>query len=42
MAAKPDRPDILIERDGSGILVRGGDGRMTWRGNRAASCCNNG
>lgn len=32
VAAKPDRPDILIERDGSGILVRGGDGRMILAG----------
>jgi competence protein ComEC len=27
-ASKPERPDILIERDGSGILVRGALGRF--------------
>ncbi|KFC68952.1 ComEC/Rec2-related protein [Bosea sp. LC85] len=32
VAAKPERPDILIERDGSGILVRGVDNRMTLAG----------
>jgi competence protein ComEC len=28
VAAKPERPDILIERDGSGIAVRGKDDRL--------------
>jgi competence protein ComEC len=28
VAAKPERPDILIERDGSGIAVRGADERL--------------
>jgi competence protein ComEC len=28
VAAKPERPDILIERDGSGIAVRGPDERL--------------
>lgn len=31
-AAKPERPDVLIERDGSGILVRGADGRFVLAG----------
>lgn len=31
-AARPDRPDILIERDGSGILVRGAEGRLVLAG----------
>ena len=31
-AAKPERPDILIERDGSGIAVRGSDGRLAIAG----------
>jgi competence protein ComEC len=32
VAAKPQRPDILIERDGSGILVRGADERLILAG----------
>jgi competence protein ComEC len=32
VAAKPERPDILIERDGSGILVRGADGKLILAG----------
>ncbi len=32
VAAKPDRPDILIERDGSGIAVRGKDDRLVVAG----------
>ncbi len=31
-AAKPERPEILIERDGSGIAVRGADGRLAVAG----------
>lgn len=31
-AAKPERPEILIERDGSGIAVRGADGRFAIAG----------
>jgi len=31
-AAKPERPEILIERDGSGIAVRGSDGRLAIAG----------
>lgn len=31
-AAKPERPEILIERDGSGIAVRGRDGRYAVAG----------
>ena len=31
-AAKPERPEILIERDGSGIAVRGADGRFVIAG----------
>lgn len=36
VAAKPERPDILIERDGSGILVRGIDGRLILAGKPSA------
>jgi competence protein ComEC len=32
VAAKPERPDILIERDGSGIAVRGSDDRLILAG----------
>ncbi len=32
VAAKPERPDILIERDGSGVAVRGGEGRLVLAG----------
>ncbi|PZN97722.1 MAG: competence protein ComEC, partial [Hyphomicrobiales bacterium] len=32
VAAKPERPDILIERDGSGIAVRGKDDRLILAG----------
>ncbi len=32
VAAKPERPDILIERDGSGIAVRGKDGLLVVAG----------
>jgi competence protein ComEC len=32
VAAKPERPDILIERDGSGILVRGAEGKLILAG----------
>lgn len=32
VASKPERPDILIERDGSGILVRGAEGRLILAG----------
>ena len=32
VAAAPARPDILIERDGSGVLVRGADGRLVLAG----------
>ncbi|AMJ60106.1 ComEC/Rec2 family competence protein [Bosea sp. PAMC 26642] len=35
-AAKPDRPDILIERDGSGVLVRGTEGRLVLAGKPSA------
>jgi competence protein ComEC len=31
-AAKPERPEILIARDGSGIAVRGNDGRLVIAG----------
>lgn len=36
VAAKPERPDILIERDGSGIAVRGPDGRLLLAGRPSA------
>lgn len=36
VASKPERPDILIERDGSGILVRGADGRLVLAGKPSA------
>lgn len=32
LATDPTRPDILIERDGSGILVRGPEGRLVLAG----------
>ncbi|WP_332687200.1 ComEC/Rec2 family competence protein [Bosea sp. (in: a-proteobacteria)] len=32
LASDPSRPDILIERDGSGILVRGPEGRLILAG----------
>ncbi|PTM43149.1 ComEC/Rec2-related protein [Bosea sp. 124] len=32
VAAKPERPDVLIERDGSGIAVRGKDGLLVVAG----------
>lgn len=32
LASAPSRPDILIERDGSGVLVRGQDGKMVLAG----------
>lgn len=32
LASDPTRPDILIERDGSGILVRGPEGRLILAG----------
>ena len=32
VAAKPERPEILVERDGSGVAVRGGDGRLAIAG----------
>lgn len=32
IAGKPERPEILIERDGSGLAVRGPDGRLTIAG----------
>jgi competence protein ComEC len=32
VAAKPERPDVLIERDGSGVAVRGADGRLVIAG----------
>ena len=32
IAGKPERPEILIERDGSGVAVRGSDGRLTIAG----------
>ncbi len=32
LASDPTRPDILIERDGSGILVRGAEGRLVLAG----------
>lgn len=31
-AGKPEKPEILIERDGSGLAVRGADGRLTVAG----------
>ena len=33
IAGKPERPEILIERDGSGLAVRGPDGRLAIAGN---------
>lgn len=36
VASKPERPDILIERDGSGVLVRGGEGRLILAGKPSA------
>lgn len=36
VAAKPERPDILIERDGSGVAVRGMDGRLVIAGKPSA------
>lgn len=32
IAGKPDRPDVLIERDGAGVAVRGPDGRLAIAG----------
>ncbi|MGO4404885.1 ComEC/Rec2 family competence protein [Bosea sp. RAF48] len=32
IAGKPERPEILIERDGSGLAVRGPDGRLAIAG----------
>lgn len=32
VASKPERPEILIERDGSGLAVRGPDGRLAIAG----------
>ncbi len=32
LAAHPSRPDIMIERDGSGVLVRGESGRLVLAG----------
>lgn len=32
LASDPSRPDILIERDGSGVLVRGPEGRLILAG----------
>jgi competence protein ComEC len=32
LASAPSRPDILIERDGSGVLVRGSEGKMVLMG----------
>lgn len=32
LASAPARPDIMIERDGSGVLVRGAEGRMILAG----------
>lgn len=32
VAAKPEKPDVLIERDGSGVAVRGGHGRLVLAG----------
>lgn len=32
IAGKPERPEILIERDGSGLAVRGADGRLAIAG----------
>lgn len=32
LASAPSRPDILIERDGSGVLVRGQEGKMVLAG----------
>jgi len=32
IAGKPERPEILVERDGSGLAVRGLDGRLTIAG----------
>ncbi len=36
VAAKPERPDILIERDGSGLLARGPQGRLILAGRPSA------
>ena len=36
VAAKPERPEILIERGGSGIAVRGKDGRLVVAGRPSA------
>lgn len=36
VASKPERPDILIERDGSGILVRGAEGKLILAGKPSA------
>lgn len=36
VAAKPERPEILIERSGSGIAVRGKDGRLVVAGRPSA------
>jgi competence protein ComEC len=36
VAAKPDRPDIVIERDGSGLVVRGADDRFILAGRPSA------
>lgn len=36
VASKPERPDILIERDGSGVLVRGAEGRLILAGKPSA------
>ncbi len=36
VAAKPERPEILIERSGSGIAVRGRDGRLVVAGRPSA------
>jgi competence protein ComEC len=32
VAAKPERPDVMIERDGAGIAVRGAEGRLILAG----------
>lgn len=36
VAAKPDRPEILIERGGAGLAVRGRDGRLVVAGRPSA------
>jgi competence protein ComEC len=36
VAAKPERPEILIERSGSGLAVRGSDGRLVVAGRPSA------